>query len=486
MGVLARAKQYFMRRTAIALIELLLSASAKNFLYLVRLGERLTNDEEARMAISRIKSFLMDEGSPVRLLFERILSTLPRRNRLKLFRTFFNGAIFKGCERRDRFEERYGYRPPFLLIISPTMACNLNCEGCYAKSYKRVGLSFEEFDRVLIEAQEMGIGFVTILGGEPFVYPHLFPIIKKHPEVFFQIYTNGTLMDRKKARLLGKLGNTMVVSSIEGFEEETDARRGRGTFKKVMENMDMLAEARVLQGTSSTVTRHNVETISSDEFIDLVISKGSIVQNYFLYLPVSGEKDISLMVTPEQREYLRQRDMRIRDTKPIFIMDFWNDGPYVGGCIAGGRRYCHINAQGDIEPCVFTHFSVDNIRDKSLAEAFDSPLFREVRKRHPANDNHLLPCMIIDNPWIFREVVKLTGARPNHPGAETIITELSEQMDEYAMRYAEVAERTWREEYIAKGIGPYARQQFQEQALARGTPGEKPMAGSIFKSCLNC
>lgn len=485
MGVFVRAKQYFIRRTTVTLIELLLSASAKNFLYLVRLGERLTSDEEARMAISRIKSFLMDEDSPVRLLFERILSTLPRRNRLKLFRTFFNGAIFKGCERRNRFEERYGYRPPFLLIISPTMACNLNCKGCYAQSYKRVGLSFEEFDRVLIEAQEMGVGFVTILGGEPFVYPHLFPIIKKHPEVFFQIYTNGTLMDRNKARLLSKLGNTMVVSSIEGFEEQTDARRGRGIFKKVMETMDMLAEARVLQGTSSTVTRHNVEAISSDEFIDLVISKGSIVQNYFLYLPVSGEKDLSLMVTPEQREYLRQRDMEIRDTKPIFIMDFWNDGPYVGGCIAGGRRYCHINAQGDIEPCVFTHFSVDNIRDKSLAEAFDSPLFREVRKRHPVNDNHLLPCMIIDNPWVFREVIRTSGARANHPGAETIITELSDQLDEYAMRYAKVAERTWREEYIAKGIGPYARQQAQKEASAEGRAREKILAGSLLNSCLN-
>jgi len=116
------------------------------------------------------------------------------------------------------------------------------------------------------------------------------------------------------------------------------------------------------------------------------------------------------MVTPEQRDLLRRHVMATRDTRPIFVLDFWNDGPYVQGCIAGGRRYFHVNAKGDVEPCVYTHIATDNIKEKSLKEALASPLFRHIRSRQPHNPNHLRPCMIIDNPHVMRDVIAKTGA----------------------------------------------------------------------------
>jgi hypothetical protein len=196
------------------------------------------------------------------------------------------------------------------------------------------------------------------------------------------------------------------------------------------------------------VTRQNVETVSSEEFIDKMIGLGSVAQMYFLYLPVNGKADFSLMVTPEQRDLLRRRVQWIRNSKPMFVLDFWNDGPHVEGCIAGGKKYFHINARGDVEPCVYTHIAVDNIRDTSLAKALNSELFQFIRSRQPHNENHLRPCMIIDNPQIMREVIQKTCPRFTHPGAEEIYTCHSKKMDRYAQEYGALADEVWEREYL--------------------------------------
>ena len=183
-------------------------------------------------------------------------------------------------------------------------------------------------------------------------------------------------------------------------------------------------------------------------FIDFMLEKGTIAQMYFLYIPVNGQADFSLMVTPEQRNHLRKQVMYFRDTKPMFFLDFWNDGPYVNGCIAGGRRYFHLNAKGDVEPCVYTHIATDNIYNSTLVQALNSPLFRSIRARQPHNSNHLRPCMIIDNPHVMRELIEETKPFFTHPGAEEIYTTKSHDMDAYAERFAKLADRVWQNEYL--------------------------------------
>jgi MoaA/NifB/PqqE/SkfB family radical SAM enzyme len=273
-------------------------------------------------------------------------------------------------------------------------------------------------------------------------------MIEEHPQIFFQVYTNGTLMTREKAKRLSELGNVLVVISIEGYEEETDRWRGSGVYRKIMDAFDYLREERVLIGTSATVTRENTEVVASEPFVDLMMEKGSFAQMYFLYIPVNGQADFSLMVTPEQRNHLRRQVMFFRDTKPMFFLDFWNDGPHVNGCIAGGRRYFHLNAKGDVEPCVYTHVAVDNIRNTTLAEALNSPLFRSIRGRQPHNPNHLRPCMIIDNPHVMRGLIEEINPYFTHPGAEEIYTTRCREMDAYAKKFAELADLVWQNEYM--------------------------------------
>ncbi len=443
-------KDFSSQQAAKMIVEILSRVSDERLIQLTYLGEKMTSDPEMLEAIRGIRGKLQI-NHPGKRLFRSVLEYLPPKNRSIVFYTLFNNGWFIGNKKRDQFEREHGFRPPFVMILSPTWQCNLRCSGCYTLGYRRhPGLPYPLVKRILKECMEMGLYFVTVLGGEPFLCPYLFQMIEEHPQMFFQVYTNGTLMTREKAKRISELGNAMVVVSCEGYEEETDRWRGSGVYRKIMSCMESLREERVVFGSSATVTRDNAEVVASEEWIDKLLAKGMIAQMYFLYLPVNGHGRVDLMVTPEQRDHLRRQVKYFRATKPLFILDFWNDGPHVQGCIAAGRRYFHINANGDVEPCVYTHVAMHNIRDVPLSEALDSRLFRAIRSRQPHNSNHLRPCMIIDNPQIFREVIAESNPYFTHPGAEEIVTTLKDEIDAYSDRYAAYASRIWREEYLSK------------------------------------
>lgn len=363
-----------------------------------------------------------------RLLLQRRLSEKARK---RLARNFFVDWITES-KKRERLKE--GFKAPWFFVVSPTNACNLHCYGCYAYEYPRgQGMSYQTLSRIVGEAKSLGIRFLTISGGEPFYYKDketgktFLDLAEEHNDIYFQVYTNGTyLTDERIVKRLAKAGNIAPAISQEGMEKETDERRGKGTWEKICRARRLLYEAGVLQGFSITVTRQNAEVVSSDDFIDDLIEREVSFGWYFIYIPIGKKPAVELMPTPEQRNRLRQKIWEWRSTRPIFIGDFWNDGPWVGGCIACGRKYFHINSKGDIEPCVFIHFAVDNIYNlwkegKGLREAITSPFFMGCREEQLTLDNPLKPCLIIDNPECLRRKVKKYNAYPTHPGAETIL-----------------------------------------------------------------
>ena len=378
-----------------------------------------------------------------RLLLQERISKVTRE---KLAKNFFCDWVME-AKKREKLEEE-GFKTPWFFVISPTNACNLNCYGCYAHEYEKgQGLSYATLDRILLEAKELGIRFLTFSGGEPFYYrdkeigKNLLDLAEKHNDMYFQAYTNGTLLDKETIERLATLGNVAPAISMEGFKKETEERRGKGVWEKINKARQDLHQAGVLQGFSVTVTRENADIVTSDEFIDALIDKHVSFGWYFIYIPIGKKPAVELMPTPEQRNKLRQKVWEWRSKKPIFVGDFWDDGPWVGGCIAGGRKYFHINSKGDIEPCVFVHFAVDNIfslweKGKGLKEAIISPFFLSIRRKQlEKNGNWLTPCAIIDKPEILREAVKEYNAYPTHEGAETIIEgEIAHFLDDYAKR----------------------------------------------------
>jgi MoaA/NifB/PqqE/SkfB family radical SAM enzyme len=369
--------------------------------------------------------------------------------RNKLVMNLINNAMVQGQPKRKEFAEKYGITPPNHLVISPSMKCNLRCYGCYAWEYsKKDDLPYDVCNRVIDEANDIGMYFFVITGGEPFVWENLFDFLERHNDSFFQIYTNGTKIDEKVADKLAKLGNAVPCISVEGFEKETAARRGKDTWKKIMYAMDAMKDRGVLFGYSVTATRENNELVVSDEFVDFFIKKGCFIGWYFNYIPIGRAPILDLMPTPEQRDFRRKRILEIRKTKNLIVADFWNDGHLVNGCMAGGKNYLHINVNGDAEPCVFVHFAADNVKEKSLTDIITGKFFMAFRKRQPYTDNHLRPCTIIDNPQVLRDIVAETGAYPTHMGAETIVTCFAKDLDEYSAAYKKIADKAWNNEYL--------------------------------------
>jgi len=427
--------------------------STKNLIRAIQIGEKtiITHPEMKRLA-GLLKESLKKE-TPTVTLARNVLSRLSPNCRKKLIEVFFINAAVISRQIQKEIWDKEGITLPWFFVISPTARCNLRCIGCYAGGYsQKDDLPFEEIDRILTEAKDLGIYFITISGGEPFIRQDLLELYEKHNDMYFLAYTNGTLIDEKMAKRLSELGNVAPGISVEGFKEETDQRRGDGVYEKVIAAMDNLREAGVPFGFSATPTRLNSDVIMSDEFLDFYIDKGCFFGWYFQYIPIGRNPDVSLMATPEQRNHLRERLVEIRETKPIFIGDFWNDGPVVGGCIAGARPhgYFHINCQGDVEPCVFFQFSVDNIKGKKLIDVIQSDFFKAIQDVQPYNENKNLmaPCAIIDNPEKLREVVQKYNAKPSYPGVDSLINnkELMEFLDNDSKEFKKLTEPIWENE----------------------------------------
>lgn len=401
---------------------------------------------EHREKIRQLKTSF--ETSPVmKQYFARIISSVDENVQQHLILNFFVNASLIGVPKQKKMSEKLGYNIPYTILIDPTSACNLRCQGCWAGAYERCHtMSFEEVDRLVEEAKELGMYFIAMSGGEPFLWPHLFELANKHRDVAFMLYTNGTLIDETVARKLKEAGNISPAISLEGGREATDWRRGKGVFDKIMAAMDHLKENGVVFGISLTITSRNWQDVYSDEFIEMIIDKGAIYGWSFHYIPIGSNPDFSLMLTPEQRAWLIDRVQYIRKTKLIQMADFWNDGHLTGGCIAGGRRYFHITANGNVEPCAFVHFSIDNIHGKSLKEILANPLFNAYQKRQPFNDNLLRPCPLIDVPEALRDIIAETQALPTHEGADSVLSgEHARQMDRIAEAWRQTADQRQQE-----------------------------------------
>jgi MoaA/NifB/PqqE/SkfB family radical SAM enzyme len=428
--------------------ELLAADPERHLAQVARIAQTVaTNPEDRRLAAKWRSFFETSKGAdPQPMILQDVHRAFESMSPNCRTRLITNLVVWtrSGAPKRARALEEVG-AAPFVVLISPTMRCNLSCAGCYAGEYSHEDdLPMEIVERIVEEARDLGTFAITLLGGEPFIRADILDLFDRYPDMTFQVFTNGTLMTEEIARRLERAGNALVCFSIDGFETEHDERRGDGCLHRAEHGMSLLRDAGVPFGFSTMVTSENWLDVTSEAFVDYLIEQGCLWGWHFLYMPVGKEPDLSLMPTPEQREYLRVHGAaRIREDKPLFVMDFWNDAPYVGGCIAAGKEYLHVNSNGDVEPCIFTHFARDNIKDKSLAEALKSPFFTTIRSRQPYSDNLLRPCMLIDNTDVARQIIRRQGAHATHPGADELLTTLAGGLDAYAAEYKVIADHAW-------------------------------------------
>ena len=407
--------------------------------------KRLTGDMFSDDNLKSVKDIFTDPENKWSQYVDRLISSLhPNVLKTTLLNLGYE-SFFSGTKQIRKNREKYDCNIPWLILMDPTSACNLHCVGCWASEYDhKLGLSYDTMDSVIRQGKDLGVYFYLFTGGEPLVRKKdIILLAEKHNDCAFHIFTNGTLIDEQFCKDMQRLGNISVAMSLEGFEEVNDGRRGEGVYEKVMNAMELLKKYGLLFGISVCYTRANIDTVTSDEFIDMIIDKGCAYAWFFHYMPVGCDADVSLIPTIEQREYMLNRVRQLRHEKMMFAMDFQNDGEFVGGCIAGGRNYCHINPNGDVEPCVFIHYSGANINEVSLLEALNQPLFQQYRNHQPFNRNLLRPCPMLENPEMLQEMVKASGAHSTDMQEPESAEDLCAKCVNYAREWAPRADEIW-------------------------------------------
>ncbi len=392
----------------------------------------------------------------------------------RILETLLDNVVLS--DQRQHAIDRLGFEPPLFVLVSPGKKCNLHCTGCYAcsDSHSAARLDWDTFDRIIAEKERLwGSYFTVISGGEPFMWKDnemdLLDMAIKHPSQFFLVYTNGTLITKSVAKELAKLGNITPAISVEGFEEQTDKRRGKGVHKRILQAMENLREAGVPFGISATATRENAEIVTSDEFVDFYFDKQGATYGWiFQYMPIGREHSLKPMVTPQQRLEMYNRTWRLVRERKIFAADFWNSGTASSGCISAGRPggYFYINWDGMVTPCAFIPYSTHNIFDVfgnggNLDTILNSPFFKRIRQWQDEygyaqsaenTGNWLCPCVGRDHFEVLLKTVQDTQAKPIDKEAVDALadTEYHNGMIDYGNNYDQLSRKVWQEHYMTK------------------------------------
>lgn len=378
-------------------------------------------------------------------LIKKVWTDVDPGVRKKFFENFIMNATTIGGARQQKVRDEHNCNSPWAILMDPTSACNLHCIGCWAADYgDKLSMSYDTLDSIIEQGKELGTFMYIYSGGEPLVRKKdIIKLCEKHNDCMFLAFTNATLIDEAFADEMLRVKNFIPAISVEGDEEATDSRRGKGTFKAVIRAMDILKSKKLPFGASCCYTRRNTDVIGSEKFWDELIARGAFFAWFFTYMPIGKDAVTDLMVTPEQREFMYYRVREFRNTKPIFTIDFWNDGDYINGCIAGGRYYLHINANGDIEPCAFIHYSDSNIHEKTLLEAYKSPLFMQYKKGQPFSENLYRPCPLLDNPPALANMVDAAGAASTDVVSPEDVHDLCGKTAPVADKWSVTADRLW-------------------------------------------
>jgi len=293
---------------------------------------------------------------------------------------------------------------PPTLFISLTSRCNLQCVGCSAHKKEPLDLKPELIDKIISEAKNKGTRLFILAGGEPFLRHDILPLLKKHDDTYFQIFTNGTLINEEIAETLSRTGNSLILFSLEGLSKDTDLRRGNDVFKRIINSMSLLKERGVLFGVSILVTPQNYDLVTSIDFIEGMIERGVFFTWFLTYKPVGDRPDLTMLIPPSQRHLLSERIVEIRNSLPVIAIDHESDMSPVGGCLATTGMGVHINAKGGLEPCGILHYFDTFISDAESVEDSlrRSELLKEIKSLYTLSPS----CPLIDRPSELSEMIR--------------------------------------------------------------------------------
>ena len=333
---------------------------------------------------------------------------------LRLLWKFGYNFGFKGMLSVQRFKKRLKKGivfPPFL-YVSIINSCNLRCQGCWVDvAAPEAMISLEEMNRLIDNAKKHGNRFFGILGGEPFMHPDLIKMLEAHPDCYFQIFTNGQFITDKVAAELRRVGNATVLISVEGSEIVSDERRGRKeVLNKTLKGIEACVRHRLIIGVATSVCQSNFEDLVNEEWIDELIGRGIHYAWFHTYRPAGPDPKPELSLSPEQVLAVRRLGVRMRNEKPIAIVDAYWDDQGQALCPAATGISHHISPWGDIEPCPIIQFANSSIRDNDgdIYKTMTESTYLQDFRTEAAGATR--GCIVLERPDLLKKVIERNGA----------------------------------------------------------------------------
>ena len=300
--------------------------------------------------------------------------------------------------------QKRGIRVPPIMVFSITNRCNLHCKGCYSQALRESSpaeMSEDKMRSIITEAKELGISFIVLGGGEPLVRPEILDITGDFPEILFLVFTNGLLIGGEILARLKTQKNVVPVISLEGYEEDTDGRRGKGVYERLQSVMKNMKSTGMFWGTSLTLTRSNFDTVTSEQFVRNLVDAGCKLFFFVEYTPIR-EETIDWVLTDEQRAAILSLRDSFRSAFPALFIALPGDEEEIGGCLSAGKGFVHISAEGNVEPCPFAPYSDANLRNLSLKEALQSEFLKAIRENREGLNETEGGCAL----WVKRDWVR--------------------------------------------------------------------------------
>ncbi len=340
---------------------------------------------------------------------KRLLSETDKRLLWKLAWNFaFKGA--RAIHQHKRRLARGEFFPPFL-YISIINSCNLRCQGCWVDvAAKQEKIEVDALSDVIRQANGQGNYFFGIVGGEPFMHADILEIFRRHPDCYFQVFTNGHFIDDAVAQELRKCGNVTPLVSVEGTEIVSDERRGgKQVLSQTMQGIEACVRNRLVTGVCTSVCKTNLDDLVDEAWVDRLIDLGVLYMWYHTYRPMGPEAVPELALSPEEQLRIRRFVVEMRVKKPIGIIDAYYDADGQALCPAATGFTHHISPWGDIEPCPIVQFAKESIYDdRPLAETFNQSQFlRDFRNLAAANTRG---CIVLERPDLLHELTVLHEA----------------------------------------------------------------------------
>lgn len=374
----------------------------------------------------------------------RLLCEVDKRLLWKFIRNMGYGGARSVYKYRRRLK-RGEFFPPFF-YISIINSCNLRCQGCWVDvAAKQERIEVDAMSKLIGEARQMGNAFFGIVGGEPFMHPQLLEIFERHPDCYFQVFTNGHFITSDVAAELRRLGNVTPLISVEGNEIVSDERRGRdGVYNQTLEGIQNCLDQKVFTGVCTSICQTNINDLLNETWIDRLIEMGVLYTWFHVYRPMGPEACPELCLTPAQQLQVRKFVVETRAKKPIVIIDAYHDGAGQALCPAATGISHHINPWGGIEPCPIIQFASESIYDeeKTLGETVvGSEFLADFRQLAQQTTRG---CIVLERPDLLKELVVKYGANDTTVRG-TALQEL-EQMQVRTSQYnpdESVPEKSW-------------------------------------------